>query len=111
MTYDETMAWGATQYADALAALAEVGHRAEFTQTGGMCAALMIPLESGFYVLITDEEDTLSWDRQDHVGWWVGLYADPDVHPEADRVMRDVQTPDGSVVALIPLVDEVMRLH
>lgn len=109
MTYEETMAWGASQYADVLQALAAAGHRAEFTQTGGMCAALIIPLEAGYYVLITDEEDTLSWARTEHAGWWVGLYADPDVYEWADGPISDAHTSDSGVDSLTKLVDRVME--
>lgn len=108
MTYQETMAWGASQYADVLQALRVAGHRAEFTQTGGMCAALMISVEAGYHVLITDEEDTLSWDRETHQGWWAGLYPDADVHPEAEGPISYDQCADSSTPALLHLVDRVM---
>lgn len=74
MTYDETMAWGARQYTDVLATLREHGLPAEFTQTGGMCAALEVQLENGNTLLITDADDYLSWARAEHAGWGVGLY-------------------------------------
>jgi len=74
MTYEETMAWGAEQYRDVLDALAEVGLDGEFTQTGGMCAALQVTLDGGYYLLFTDQEDTLSWSRVEHEGWYVGLF-------------------------------------
>lgn len=47
MNYDETMRWGAAQYADALQALWAAGFPASFTQTGGMCAALEVHLDAG----------------------------------------------------------------
>lgn len=47
MSYDETMAWGAAQYADVLAALEAKGLPSTFTQTGGMCAAIEVQLETG----------------------------------------------------------------
>lgn len=109
MTYDETMAWGSAQYADVLGALRRAGHgSAQFTQTGGMCAALIIPLEAGHYVLVTDEDDTLSWDRGDHQGWWVGLHADQEMRPDSDGAIREAQTRDSSIPALLGLVDQVM---
>ncbi len=74
LTYDETMAWGAAQYADVTGAMGADGLRAEFTQTGGMCAAIEAVLDGGFYLLVTDAEDTLPWDRSSHRGLWVGLY-------------------------------------
>lgn len=105
MTYDETMAWGADQYADVLAALAAAGLAGEFTQTGGMCAALLVPLEAGYHLLITDAEDTLSWARADHAGWWAGLYT----NVEGDGPIRWDQTEDGGLSALLPLIDLVLR--
>lgn len=57
MTYEETMAWGACQYRDVTEALAQAGLRAEFTQTGGMCAAIEVPLDGGHYLLLTDFEE------------------------------------------------------
>ena len=72
--YAAAMAHGAAQYADVIAALDEAGLPTVFTQTGGMCAALEITLETGGHVLITDTEDTLAWDRGQHAGWGFGLY-------------------------------------
>ena len=69
------MAWGAEQYADVLAALEEEGLPAIFTQTGGMCAAIEVQLETGRTLLVTDAEDTLAWAWAEHEGWAVGLYA------------------------------------
>lgn len=63
MTYQETLAWGASQYADVLQAIANAGHK------GGTCAALIMYPEAGYDVLITDEEVTLSWARAEHAGW------------------------------------------
>lgn len=107
MTYEETMVWGAAQYADVLDVLRHSGLTGEFTQTGGMCAALIVTLEAGFHLLITDEEDTLSWERDQHAGWYVGLYP-PE---EGAQPIRFAETPDSDVSALMALVDEVMRNH
>ncbi len=74
MTYAETMAWGAAQYADVLTVLEEKGLPAVFTQTGGMCAAIEIQLETGHTLLVTDAEDSLAWARVKHEGWGVGMY-------------------------------------
>lgn len=58
MSYEETMAYGAAQYADVLQLLGRSGLRAEFIQTGGMMnAAIIVPLEAGHYLLIADRED------------------------------------------------------
>jgi hypothetical protein len=74
MSYEDTMRAGAREYTDVLAALNAAGYPATFTQTGGMCAAIEIQLESGHTILVTDAEDTLAWQRIDHHGWGVGLY-------------------------------------
>ena len=64
--YAAAMAHGAAQYADVITALDEAGLPTVFTQTGGMCAALEMTLETGGHVLVTDAEDTLAWDRGQH---------------------------------------------
>lgn len=69
MSFDDTMAWGADQYRDILTLLEAEGLPASFTQTGGMCAAIEVQLETGQTLLITDAEDTLSWARTEHEGW------------------------------------------
>ena len=61
-------------YQDVLDRLAAAGLPAAFTQTGGMCAALEVQLETGHTLLITDADDTLAWDRREHEGWRVGLF-------------------------------------
>ena len=59
---------GAAAYADALAFLHRQGLPAAFTQTGGMCAAIEVQLE-GALLLVTDTEDSPSWDRDEQQGW------------------------------------------
>lgn len=105
MSYDETMAWGARQYADVLDSLHEQGLPAEFTQTGGMCAALEVQLENGHTLLITDAEDHLSWSRAEHAGWGVGLYAAGE-HTEGPLAWGQVDADDTA--ALLTLVQDVM---
>lgn len=79
MTYEQTIAFGAGQYADVLEMLNREGLPATFTQTGGMCAAIEVQLETGQTLLITDADDTLSWYRAEQAGWGVGRYtADAD---------------------------------
>jgi hypothetical protein len=107
MTYDETMRYGASQYADVIGTLNARGLPAEFTQTGGICAAIMITLEAGYYLLLTDREDTLSWDRAEHEGWFVGLYEHED-RRTADGPLRYAESADGSAPAAVALVDEVL---
>lgn len=106
MNYEETMRYGAAQYADVLAALSEAGLPAEFTQTGGMCAAIQVPMEGGAYLLVTDVEDTLAWERGEHRGWGVGLYDDEEHH---DGARAYGESEDGSVEALVPLIMAVMK--
>ena len=107
MSYDETMNWGARQYADVLAALRRNGLPAQFVQTGGMCAAIEVQLEAGFQLLVTDAEDTLSWARVDHQGWWVGLY--PPDEAGADGPIRWDQVDEGDLGSLLALIDQVMK--
>ena len=105
--YAEAMNAGRAQYRDVLSALATVGLFAEFTQTGGMCAAIDAVLDGGAVLLVTDAEDTLAWDRAEHHGWYVVLwprgYQDTDAAP-----LAEASTPDGSVAALLALVAEVL---
>lgn len=105
MSYDDTMAWGAEQYRDVLTRLEAEGLPATFTQTGGMCAAIEVQLETGHTLLITDAEDTLSWARAEHEGWGVGLYEPGE---DSDGAMAFGQVPDGDVEALLGLVGDVM---
>ncbi len=58
LDYDSTMRAGAARYQDVLDALRVAGLPATFTQTGGMCAALEVMLDSGHTLLITDAEDS-----------------------------------------------------
>lgn len=105
-SYEDTMRWGASQYRDVTDALTAAGLPAEFLQTGGMCAALQVTLEAGFYLLVTDQEDTLSWDRRDHRGWWVGLY--PPEESETNGPIRWLETDEDSVEALLDLAVRVL---
>lgn len=108
MSYNETMDWGARQYRDVLDALAEVGLDGEFTQTGGMCAALQVTLDGGYYLLFTDQEDTLSWSRVEHEGWYVGLF-EPEERRKVDGPVRYLLDPDGSPVMAVELAQRVLK--
>ncbi|WP_298991832.1 hypothetical protein [uncultured Pseudokineococcus sp.] len=103
---DEAMAYGTAQYADVIAHLQAAGLPATFTQTGGMCAALEVTLDNGQTLLITDAEDTLSWDRDTHQGWSVGRY--PRHSEYDDGPLAFETTEDGSLSALLPLVHTVL---
>jgi hypothetical protein len=65
---------GTERYRDVIDALNAQGLPTFFTQTGGMCAALEVTLETGAYLLLTDAGDSLSWNRAEQAGWGVGLY-------------------------------------
>jgi hypothetical protein len=108
MTYQETMEWGARQYDDVLRELSDAGLPAEFTQTGGMNAALCVTLEDGSYVLLTDQDDTLSWERPQHEGWFVGLY-EPEERRTVDGPIRWLSDSEGSPSKAIELVFRVLR--
>ena len=105
MSYDETMAWGARQYADVLDTLHEHGLPAEFTQTGGMCAALEVQLETGHTLLITDADDYLSWARAEHAGWAVGLF---EAGERDDGPIAFGQVEGSDTATLVALVRDVM---
>ncbi len=100
LSYEETMAVGAAEYADVLDGLRGAGFPALFTQTGGMNAAIESVLEGGGRLLATDAEDALAWSRADHQAWAVGAHA-PGEGADPTRFVTSV---DGGVAALIPLV-------
>ena len=104
LSYEETMRFGAGEYADVTGALGALGLPATFTQTGGMCAAIEVQLEAGYTLLITDAEDTLSWCRADQSGWWVGLYP-PGDH---DGPIADRQIETNEISSLLAVVDGVL---
>jgi len=101
------MALGAAQYRDVLDALATAGLSAEFIQTGGMCAAIEVLLDGGHYLLLTDLEDTLPWDRQDHTGWCVGIYAPEDCRT-SDGASRQLEDSDGSPNKAVELAQRLL---
>jgi hypothetical protein len=98
---------GADRYRDVIDALNAQGLPTVFTQTGGMCAALEVTLETGAYLLVTDAGDSLSWDRAEQAGWGVGLYrggSEGDDGPE--RFAEDEDS--TSIDTLLRLVREVL---
>lgn len=107
LTFEQTMAVGARQYQDVLEALTALGLPARFTQTGGMNAAIEITLEAGRTLLVTDAEDTLSWSREEHRGWAVGLYPPDSAYDEGPLAFDTVE--EGDLQALVELVDRVLR--
>lgn len=101
------LAQATTTYADVLAALADAGLPTVVTQTGGLCGALEITLETGQHLLITAAHDTLPWDRADQVGWGVGLYPREDEYSGEHLAYDDTDTTD--IAALLDLVHRVLR--
>ena len=57
LDYETTMRTGQDRYQDVLDRLRDAGMRDTFTQTGGMCAALEVVLDSGHALLVSDEDD------------------------------------------------------
>jgi hypothetical protein len=106
MTYDETMDYGAGQYSDVIDALGDVGLPAMFAQTGGMNAALIVTLEAGYWLLITDAEDSLSWERDTHEGWYVGLYPPGE---GGQQPIRYEETEASDLASLLRLLDAVLK--
>ena len=104
MDVHDAMVVGGSRYADALAVLGRFGP-AGFTQTGGMCAAMEVTLERG-YLLVTDAEDSLPWDRAQLRGWGVGFYWSNDVS-EGPEVFVD--SDDTSPEALAKLVEQCLQ--
>ena len=98
---------GTERYRDVIDVLNAEGLPTVFTQTGGMCAALEVTLGTGRYLLITDAGDSLSWNREDQVGWGVGLYrpgSEGDDGPE-----RFAEDEDSTTTDTLPrLVREVL---
>lgn len=106
LNYEDTMRAGTRAYGDVLAALSGAGFPASFTQTGGMCAALEIQLEAGHTILVTDADNTLSWSRDEHRGWGVGLYAPGD---DWDEPLAYVQVDASDTQALLAAVHQVLQ--
>lgn len=71
-----------------------------------MNAALEVQLETGRTLLITDANDSLSWDRREQEGWSVGLYRPAD--DEDTSPIRFGTIEDALIAALWRLIDEVL---
>jgi hypothetical protein len=104
--YEAQMCAGAREYADVLQELNELGLPAEFTQTGGMNAAIEVQLETGAHLLITDAEDSLAWRREEQRGWSVGLYRDPE---RTDGPAAFQMSESADLKTLISLIKSVMQ--
>ena len=101
MTYEKTMSLGQAEYQDVIDLLVFQGLSTEFIQTGGMNDALLVVLEGGRSLLVTDSDDSLSWDRRTKHGWAVGLF--PNAGASGERI-TDLDTDDGSIEALLKLI-------
>lgn len=108
LSYEETMRVGEARYREVLDALDAAGLPAVFTQTGGMCAALEVQLETGRTLLITDADDTLSWDRAEQHGWGVGLYEVDGAEDADNGALAYAETESTSNDALFRLIDDVL---
>jgi hypothetical protein len=95
--YDRAMMHAVEVYADVLSALAQAGYSAAMTQTGGMCLAIEISLAGGATVLVTDKDEILPWDRDDHRGWGIDRYPTDD----SAEPIQSVAVDDGSPAALV----------
>jgi hypothetical protein len=60
-------------YEDVLTALRNAEIPASITQTGGMCLAITFPYRDGYF-LLTDQDDVLSYERDEDDGWNLGYY-------------------------------------
>ena len=105
LDYDSTMRAGAARYQDVLDALRVAGLPATFTQTGGMNAAIKAHLDGGAYLLVTDADDTLSWDRAEQDGWGAGLYT----NDQDQELIAHAATADPGSAALVWLVGGLLR--
>lgn len=98
---------GEASYRDVTEALNTLGLPTTFTQTGGQHAALEVRLDDGHTLLITDEDDALAWYRDEHHGWGVGLYRPGSEYDDGPLAFHS--TPDGSLQALLPLIEQVLN--
>jgi hypothetical protein len=107
LSYEETMEVGRQQYADVIAELTNSGLPTEFTQTGGMNAALEVRLDGGYSILVTEADDSLSWSREEHRDWGVALFP-PSEQYDGECLAADTSE-DGSVQALRALIQQLLR--
>jgi len=105
--YDRAMLAGALEYYDVINHLDSEGLPTTFIQTGGMNAALQVQLKGGPVLLITDQDDSLAWVRDEHQGWGVGLYAS---ETSENGAIRFRSTEGSSLDALLEVIHDVMLL-
>jgi hypothetical protein len=98
--YAQDMAAAAVMYADAVSLAATITGGAFITQLGGMCLAIECQLEGG-WLWITDENDNLPWNREEHhTGWAVGIYAGDQATQDQDEPVVFLTTADATLAGL-----------
>jgi hypothetical protein len=86
LDYPTTMKIGAERDAKPeIGALCSRAGQSTSTQSGGMNSAREVVLQAGCTVLITDADDSLSWDRAEQQGRGVGFYVDPEPFRQPER--------------------------
>lgn len=100
------MAEGTARYADAIGALSVAGLPTEFITTGGNNAALEVILDNGAHLLVSNCDDSLSWDRDQQQGWGVGLYRRGSEGD--DGPMRWAESEETDTTTLLSLVRQVL---
>lgn len=96
--YTSYMGQAEANYQDVLDALHAAEIPATMTQTGGMCLAITFPWSMGSYFLLTDQDDVLSFERDEEQGWRLGLYTeDGDSHPAGVDLEHDRKSPITAV--------------
>lgn len=103
--YHSTLDSAAATYEDVLTALKTAGFSAYMTQTGGMCLAIEIKYSEEYYMLLTDSEDALSFDREESQGWGLGVYSNSEdsdftpieIAPGLDMLDHAVKNADTAV--------------
>ena len=106
LSYEETMEVGRAESADVIQELTANGLPTEFTQTGGMNAALEVRLDGGYSILVTEADDSLSWSRAEHRDWGAALY--PPSEQYDGECLAGAPSGDGSVAGLRALVQELL---
>lgn len=99
--YADNLSAAATTYADVLAALRGVGVAAKMATTGGGCLAIEWATPDGGYMLLTDEEDVLSYERAESDGWALGQYDE-----EGDSIGEVLTTSTKTAATALALVTE-----
>jgi len=108
VNYAETMAYGTGQYRPVIDGLRDAGLPAQFVQTGGMCAALEVRLETGHVLIVTEADDSLSWDWAHHHSWGVGAYTAKSYENSFSDQLGYVESENGDLPTLIKLIEQLI---